>query len=52
MKLYTEKFVCFVYLLVLCVYAAKSQFHELAGAKEERKEIAIWGPEQIEQDMS
>lgn len=28
-----------MYLLGLCVHTAKSQFHELAGAKEERKEI-------------
>lgn len=39
MKLYTEKFVHFVVLLALCVHTAESQFHELAGAKEERKEI-------------
>lgn len=28
-----------MYSLGLCVHTAKSQFHELAGAKEERKEI-------------
>ena len=30
---------CFLCLLVLCVCTAKRQFHELAGAKEEKKEI-------------